>query len=61
MLAEFSQHPELRELLLATGEARLVEHREKDSDWGDGGDGRGRNMLGLLLMDVRQQMREGLA
>lgn len=51
--AKFRQHDELRELLLSTGDAKLVEHTESDAFWGDGGDGSGRNMLGRILMDVR--------
>lgn len=39
--------------LLATGDAYLVEHSDRDSFWGDGGDGSGRNMLGNLLMEQR--------
>jgi ribA/ribD-fused uncharacterized protein len=55
--AKFSQHEDLRQVLLATGDATLVEHTEKDSFWGDGGDGSGRNMLGRLLMAVREELR----
>jgi N-glycosidase YbiA len=55
--AKFSQHPELRDLLLATGEAEIIEHTTNDRYWGDGGDGSGRNMLGRLLMDVRTELR----
>jgi ribA/ribD-fused uncharacterized protein len=57
--AKFTQHDDLKEILLGTGEAKLVEHTEKDSYWGDGGDGSGRNMLGLILMRVRDELREG--
>jgi ribA/ribD-fused uncharacterized protein len=53
LLAKFRQHDDLRALLLSTGDAKLVEHTENDDYWGDGGDGRGRNMLGQLLMRVR--------
>ncbi|MEM6856150.1 MAG: NADAR family protein [Planctomycetota bacterium] len=52
--AKFRQHDELGQLLVSTGEAKLVEHTENDSYWGDGGDGSGKNMLGRILMDVRQ-------
>jgi len=57
-VAKFEQHAGLRELLLSTGEAKLVEHTERDDYWGDGGDGSGRNGLGRLLMEVREGMRD---
>ena len=55
--AKFRQHAELGALLLATGDARLVEHTDADAFWGDGGDGRGRNELGRILMAVRDRLR----
>lgn len=55
--AKFTQHGELTQLLLATGEAKLVEHTENDAYWGDGGDGSGSNMLGRLLMELRSELR----
>jgi N-glycosidase YbiA len=58
VLAKFTQHQELGELLLATGEAKLVEHTDNDDYWGDGGDGSGKNMLGRILMEVRAKLRE---
>lgn len=58
VLAKFSQHEELRKLLLSTADATLVEHTEKDDYWGDGGDGSGKNMLGRILMDVREKLRD---
>jgi ribA/ribD-fused uncharacterized protein len=57
VLAKFTQHAELRDILLATGDAVLVEHTRNDSYWGDGGDGRGRNMLGQILVSVREELR----
>jgi ribA/ribD-fused uncharacterized protein len=57
VLAKFSQHPDLRERLLSTGDAYLVEHTEKDGYWGDGGDGSGKNRLGSILMRVREELR----
>lgn len=56
--AKFTQHDELRELLLSTGDARIVERSPRDGFWGDGPDGRGRNWLGRVLMEVRAQLRE---
>ena len=58
VLAKFTQHDELRTLLLSTGDAKLVEHTENDDYWGDGGDGRGQNWLGRILMEVRATFRE---
>jgi ribA/ribD-fused uncharacterized protein len=55
--AKFTQHQGLRSKLLDTGDARLVEHSEKDAYWGDGGDGSGKNMLGQILMRIRAELR----
>jgi hypothetical protein len=55
--AKFTQHADLRALLLGTGDAVLVEHSPHDRYWGDGGDGTGRNRLGVLLMQVRDELR----
>lgn len=54
---KFTQHAELRELLISTGERKLVEHATRDSYWGDGGDGRGENHLGRILMNIRKQFQ----
>lgn len=56
VLAKFTQHPELKEILLSTGNAKLIEHTENDSYWADGGNGTGKNMLGIILMEVRKQL-----
>jgi ribA/ribD-fused uncharacterized protein len=55
--AKFRQHPELGALLLGTGDAKLVEHTENDDFWGDGGDGKGKNQLGRILIAVREALR----
>lgn len=55
--AKFVQHPDLKEMLLGTGDAILIEHTENDRYWGDGGDGSGKNMLGKVLMEVRKQLK----
>lgn len=57
--AKFGQHEALKAMLLGTGEAPLVEHARNDAYWADGGDGSGRNKLGLLLMRVRSELRGG--
>ena len=55
--AKFAQHPAIKSLLLSTGMAELVEHTTNDRYWGDGGDGKGKNRLGQLLMELREQLR----
>ena len=57
--AKFTQHEDLKELLLSTGDAVLIEHTENDSYWGDGGDGSGKNRLGKILMKVRSELQQG--
>jgi len=52
------QDPELREKLLATGDSRLVENSKIDSFWGKGKSGKGKNMLGKLLMKVREEINK---
>lgn len=54
---KFSQNPEIAEELLATGDAILIEHTQNDAYWADGGDGSGKNKLGLLLMQVREELK----
>lgn len=55
--AKFSQHDDLHTLLLSTADARIIEHTENDAYWGDGGDGSGKNMLGRILMAIRDELR----
>lgn len=57
LLAKFTQHEDLRQLLLSTGDAKIIEHTANDDYWGDGGDGRGKNMLGRLLAELRTTLR----
>jgi N-glycosidase YbiA len=54
--AKFSQHAELKELLLSTGNKLIVERTKNDSYWGDGGDYSGKNRLGYCLMQVRNKL-----
>lgn len=56
LLAKFTQHEDLKNLLISTGEAKLIEHTENDAYWGDGGDEKGKNVLGILLMQVREEL-----
>lgn len=58
--AKFTQHEDLKALLLSTGDARLVESATVDNEvnrlWGEV-NGEGRNMLGQLLMELRAELR----
>jgi hypothetical protein len=58
VVIKFCQHDDLREILLATGDAVLIEHTVNDSYWGDGGDGTGKNMLGQILMKARAELAQ---
>lgn len=59
LLAKYSQHEDLKQLLLGTGSARLVESATVDNAvnrlWGEV-NGIGKNMLGVLLMEVREEL-----
>ena len=54
--AKFDQHADLKELLMSTGNARLVEagtvNNAVNRLWGEV-DGKGENMLGVMLMELR--------
>lgn len=56
LLAKFTQHSDLKDMLIDTGDAIIVEHTKNDSYWADGGNGSGKNMLGHLLMEIRTQL-----
>jgi len=68
-MAKFSQHPELGQFLLATGERVLVEASPQDRVWGVGLTAdderaasprtwRGLNLLGFALMEVRHRLKD---
>lgn len=55
--AKFDQNPEIKEALLDSNKAYLLEDAPWDDFWGSGKNGMGKNMLGLILMDLRDQYR----
>ncbi|MEO1432774.1 MAG: NADAR family protein [Cyanobacteria bacterium J06633_8] len=56
ILKKFETHPEIREILLATGDEEIIENAPGDYYWGCGKDGSGKNMLGKILMEVREKL-----
>ena len=56
---KFEQNDELRKVLMGTGDKKIVEHTKNDRIWADGGDGSGKNLLGVLLMRLRDEFRNG--
>ena len=67
--AQALQNPELKQMLLATGDALLAEAEEYDSIWGIGlsmedernqhpDAWKGQNLLGFALIQVRQKLAQ---
>jgi ribA/ribD-fused uncharacterized protein len=54
--AKFTQYQHLKKMLVGTKDRQLVERSPYDSYWGDGGDGSGKNRLGVLLMRLRKDL-----
>ena len=54
---KFRQHPDLAAQLVATRGA-IVEASPVDNLWGEGPQGFGLNLMGLLLMELRENLRE---
>jgi GTP cyclohydrolase II len=50
---KFEFNPTLKEQLIMTGDAILIEESVNDSFWGSGKDGKGQNHLGNILMSLR--------
>lgn len=57
--AKFRQHPEIAKQLLATGDATLIEDTSSSGDdyWGKV-NGKGKNMLGIILMEIRKKLQD---
>lgn len=55
--AKFEAHEELTNLLLSTGNEQIVENAPRDDFWGCGATGNGKNWLGRILMELREDFR----
>lgn len=54
---KFESYSKLEKLLLSTGDEELIEANPDDYFWGEGKDGSGKNMMGLILMETREYLR----
>lgn len=59
--AKVAQHEYVERKLLATGDRELVENSWRDDFWGWGPNKDGKNMLGRLWMQVRDELRTNAA
>jgi len=55
--AKFSQHEDLKKTLLSTNDAEIIEDAP-DQYWGNGGNGSGKNRLGVILVQVREELKK---
>jgi len=56
--AKFLQHSTIRMQLLNTGDEDIVEDSPIDYYWGCGADGTGKNMLGKILVEIREELSD---
>jgi ribA/ribD-fused uncharacterized protein len=54
---KFELHPQLREMLLATGAEDIVESAPTDYYWGVGREGTGQNRLGKIIERIRAELQ----
>ena len=54
---KFELHPELKAMLLATGDEDIIESAPTDTYWGVGRDGTGLNKLGKIIARIRDELR----
>jgi ribA/ribD-fused uncharacterized protein len=54
---KFITHLDIQQILLATGEVEIIEDSPVDYFWGCGSDRTGRNHLGKILMQIRQEIQ----
>lgn len=55
--AKFLQNSDIKDMLLETGSEYIVEKTSNDYYWGCGVNGTGKNMLGIILMEIRDKLR----
>lgn len=58
--AKFETHEDLQSLLVSTGEEKIIEDAQGDAFWGCGADGKGKNWLGRILMELREELHQNV-
>lgn len=57
VLEKFKTNNDVKKILLSTGDEEIIEKTTKDYYWGCGENGTGKNMLGKILMETRDILR----
>lgn len=57
VLEKFKTNKDAKEMLLSTGDEEIIEKTTNDYYWGCGEKGTGKNMLGKILMETREILR----
>jgi ribA/ribD-fused uncharacterized protein len=60
VMKKFTRHKEIQKVLLSTENKEIIEKTSNDYYWGCGKDGSGKNMLGKILMEVRELLRKNV-
>ena len=56
--AKFTQNDSIKKILLSTDDKILIENSPNDYYWGCGSDQSGKNRLGVLLMELRDKLKQ---
>jgi len=57
MRAKAQQHADVKAALLSTGDAPIEKNHPDDAFWGTGPDGNGKNIMGKIWMEIRDEFR----
>lgn len=60
VITKFHTHKGIQEILLSTGTEEIIEANPYDYYWGEGAKRNGKNMLGRILMEIRDVLRAEL-
>jgi ribA/ribD-fused uncharacterized protein len=58
VLKKIEIHEMIKLVLLETGDEEIIEDSPVDYYWGCGANGSGKNMLGKILMEIRNELRQ---